>query len=110
MKTIVCGFLFHEYLVQRECLNALKKTPGIKCAVFRFPAFPNRESAELLCRKIRESGVKILFTVNDFGLDPFDVTGNFLEKHRIIHVNWYVDNPFFNEVMYSKEYPPHKTR
>jgi spore maturation protein CgeB len=52
----------------------------------------------------------VLVTVNEWGIDIHGVLHGFLEKNRIIHCNWSVDDPFFEEIILTKKFKPSALR
>jgi spore maturation protein CgeB len=64
------------------------------------------QAAELLVR--HQCGV--LVTINEWGIDTKGMLHGLLEKNRIIHVNWSVDDPFFEEIILTKKFRPSRLR
>ncbi len=63
-----------------------------------------------MCTLLLEHRCRILFTVNEWGIDTVGVLKTFLEKHTIIHINWFVDDPFYDELIHTKKFIPSELR
>jgi spore maturation protein CgeB len=46
----------------------------------------------------------MVFTVNEWGIDDNGILADFFEKKRIFHINWSVDDPFFEELFIKKKF------
>ncbi len=53
---------------------------------------------------MHEHKCKILFTINEWGLDTEGIIHDFLLQKSIIHLNWCVDDPFFEELILQKKF------
>jgi spore maturation protein CgeB len=87
--------------MQKEVASALKCVPGVRVVVIAIPDIATAEQALRSCEVLREQNCRILFTVNDWGLDREGTTRSFCEKNAIIHINWCGDDPFFQETFHG---------
>jgi spore maturation protein CgeB len=71
---------------------------------------PSAEQAEQAAELLTRHGCAALVTVNEWGIDASGVLHGLLEKNRIIHVNWSVDDPFFEEIILTKKFRPSRLR
>lgn len=71
---------------------------------------PTVEQAQYACKIMHEHKCKILFTINEWGLDAEGVIHDFLLRNSIIHLNWCVDDPFYEELMHKKKFSPYSFR
>jgi spore maturation protein CgeB len=99
-----------KYLVQRELIDAFKAVPGVRVVVIDVPMVTPGESVPELCRALDGHGCRILVTLNDWGLDKEGAVAAFLNRRGIIHANWYVDDPFFSEIMFGIGQTPAQNR
>jgi spore maturation protein CgeB len=99
-----------KYLVQHELIDAFRAVSGIRVIVIEVPIVTPAESVAELCNALEDQDCRILVTLNDWGLDKEGSVAAFLEKHGIIHVNWYVDDPFFSEIMFGIRQSPRPNR
>ncbi len=104
------AFYYQGNLVQREVMSAFRKLPGVRLCAIEIAMFTTREQAESACRLISEQGCGILVTINDWGLDVQGYTSEYLHQHRIVHLNWYVDDPFYYEITAGIEFKPRPNR
>ncbi|HEX3020138.1 MAG TPA: glycosyltransferase [Chitinispirillaceae bacterium] len=65
---------------------------------------PTIQQAQFACNIIEEHKCKILFTINEWGLDTERIIHDFILKKSILHLNWCVDDPFFEELILRKKF------
>jgi spore maturation protein CgeB len=53
---------------------------------------------------------RLLVTVNEWGMDTEGVLSDYCRAHGITHVNWCVDDPFFEETIQAKKFRPSPLR
>jgi len=97
------GFYYQGHLMQKEIIGALKRLPNVKLFVFTIPGIISKEEVEKACKELLKNNIRILFTVNDWGLDFEGETAKFLNQHSIVHINWYPDDPFYYEIFFNKK-------
>lgn len=49
---------------------------------------------------------RALVTTNEWGMDTGGVLWEYCQKNKIVHLNWCVDDPFFEEIIQTKKYRP----
>jgi len=108
MITLV--FLNQGFLIQPETIAALRKIPTLRCVSVDITSHPNAEQAEFLTKILSEQQCRILFTINEWGIDTDGIIQKFLEKNQIMYVNWFVDDPFYEEIILKKKFRPYKLR
>jgi hypothetical protein len=99
-----------KYLVQRELIDAFRAVPGVRVVVIDTPMLTPVESVPELCKALQDQDCRIFVTLNDWGFDKEAAVAAFLEQRGIIHVNWYVDDPFFSEIMFGIRQLPGQNR
>lgn len=100
------AFLNQTYLIQREVIGALRRLGGVRLIVIDVVSHPNAEQAAKIVSILEENGCSMLFTVNEFGIDAFGVMNTYLEAKKMVHVNWSVDDPFFEELILQRKFKP----
>jgi spore maturation protein CgeB len=99
-----------KYLVQRELVDAFRAVPGVRVVVVDMPMLLPAQSVPEFCAALEKNDCRIFVTLNDWGLDKEGAVRAFLEKRGIVHVNWYVDDPFFSEIMFGVSQSPSANR
>jgi spore maturation protein CgeB len=84
-----------NYLVQKEIIAALRALPHIKLLVLNTADVSSEEDGQRICAVLAQHGCRMVFTINDWGLDYQEVVSGWLERRGVVHVNWCVDDPFF---------------
>jgi spore maturation protein CgeB len=51
-----------------------------------------------------------LFTINEWGIDCDGIFNEYIKKDGVIHINWCVDDPFFEELTGRKKFIPSPLR
>jgi spore maturation protein CgeB len=103
-------FLNQGFLIQPETLSALRRIPFIRTVCLDIISHPTVEQASLLITILQEQKCGILFTTNEWGIDSDGVIHQFLEKNKILHINWFVDDPFYEEIILKKKFHPSSYR
>jgi spore maturation protein CgeB len=101
---ITLVFLNQGFLIQPETINALRRIPNLRVVCIDITSHPDDVQIECLCKLLLEHQCRILFSVNEWGIDTRGILKVFLEKHAIIHINWYVDDPFYEELILTKKF------
>jgi spore maturation protein CgeB len=65
---------------------------------------PTASQAAYAIEILKSGQCSILFTVNEWGMDCDGVLYEFLKKNNILHVNWCVDDPFYEEFTGNKKF------
>lgn len=104
------GFLNHGNLVQRETLAALRRLPDTRVVVIDSVTLAGDIQARQTCEALAARGCRVLVTINDWGLDAAGEIGTFMHRRGIVHVNWYVDDPFFFEIINRITFPSFPNR
>lgn len=79
---------------------------GLTTITLDITSHPSIEQAECAMRIGKEHGCRILFTVNEWGLDTEGVIAAYVEREKLVHVNWCVDDPFYEALLMKKKYRP----
>jgi len=108
--TIRLAFLNQNYLVQRELVSALKRVPDLKLVLIEISSHPGATAANDLLKILSEEPCPILLTVNEWGLDSDGILHQFMSEKNMLHVNWFVDDPVFDEMMLKKKFRPSPMR
>lgn len=106
----VIAFFNQNYLIQRETADALRRLPDVRLLVIDIHPHPSAEQAAQAAEILIRHRCAVLVTVNEWGMDIGGVLHGLLEKNRIIHVNWSVDDPFFEEIILTKKFRPSRLR
>jgi spore maturation protein CgeB len=107
---ITVGFFNQDFLMQREIIGALKRVPGVRLVVFNIPGIPDQPQAQEACSALSQQGCRILFTVNEWGLDKEGTTASFCASRGVIHLNWSADDPFFYSTFHGMPLMPMPNR
>lgn len=103
-------YLNQGFLIQPETLSALRRIPNVRSVCLDIISHPSLEQVSLLIKILKEQKCQILFTTNEWGIDTEGVIHEFLEQNKIIHINWFVDDPFYEEIILKKKYKPSQFR
>ncbi len=104
------GFLNQSHLVQRECIAALSRVPHIRLVVIDIVENPSLLQIQTLTEQLAKQSVTCLFTINEWGLDTQQALSTYCTVKDIVHINWFVDDPFFLETMYAIPLTPSHNR
>ena len=67
---------------------------------------PSAEQANFAVSILRERNCRLLFTVNEWGIDTKGIFHEYCNDNKIIHINWCVDDPFYERVMLRSKFIP----
>ncbi|MBN2036639.1 MAG: glycosyltransferase [Chitinispirillaceae bacterium] len=106
----VIAFFNQNYLIQRETVTSLRRVPGSR--VIAIDIHPHPSGDQVLCAAeiLKRHGCGMLVTINEWGVDTGGILHAFLEQNGIIHLNWSVDDPFFEEIVLTKKFRPSSSR
>jgi spore maturation protein CgeB len=107
---IAVAFFNQDYLMQREVMSALSRTGDVRLVAITLSSLPTQEQASKTCDALRRHGCRVLFTVNDWGMDLEGAIAGFCEANDVIHVNWCADDPFFYEIFHAVPLRQRKNR
>jgi spore maturation protein CgeB len=65
---------------------------------------PTASQAAFAIEILKQGQCSILFTVNEWGIDCEGVFYEFLTENNVIHINWCVDDPFYEEFTGNKKF------
>jgi spore maturation protein CgeB len=65
---------------------------------------PTSSQAAFAIEILKKEQCSILFTVNEWGIDCEGVFYEFLTENNVIHINWCVDDPFYEEFTGNKKF------
>ncbi len=65
---------------------------------------PTAAQATFAVDILKKNQCSVLFTVNEWGLDCDGVFYEYLNKNNVIHINWCVDDPFYEEFIGNKKF------
>ncbi len=82
----------------------------MKIITLDISSHPTIEQAHFACKIMTEHKCRILFTINEWGLDTEGIIHDFMLQRSIIHLNWCVDDPFFEEIILRKKFKPSSLR
>ena len=97
-------FLNQNFLVQKEVISVLRTTADVHLTVLDITANPQIHQAELAGKILLERKCTHVFTVNEWGIDSEGILNSIFQKNGILHINWCVDDPFFEETMHRKKF------
>ena len=78
--------------------------PYLRVVVLDIASHPTPEQAHAACRIIKEQQCSLLFSINEWGIDSEGIIWDFLLHNSIFHINWCVDDPFFEEILFAKKF------
>ncbi|HEX2959013.1 MAG TPA: DUF3880 domain-containing protein [Chitinispirillaceae bacterium] len=65
---------------------------------------PTASQAALAVEILKNGQCNVLFTVNEWGIDCEGIFYEYLIKNNVIHINWCVDDPFYEEFTGNKKF------
>jgi spore maturation protein CgeB len=71
---------------------------------------PTRQQAADVIGLLRQYQCQLLFTVNEWGMDTEGIVHDHLVSNSIPHVNWCVDDPFYETIMLKNKFRPSSVR
>jgi spore maturation protein CgeB len=98
---LTVAFFNHNYLMQQEIIASLKRLPGVRLVVVDIPDIPVEPQAKEACTAMEKQECRLLFTVNDWGIDRQGIIASFCATRGIVHLNWCGDDPFFHQTFYG---------
>jgi len=98
-------FLCTGFLVEKEIQNALAALGGQGIVKLRVPQFPEGNALEQTLEILQSRKPDLVLTVNANGLDRSGRIVAFLNQLGIALVNWYVDNPLYQELYGYRQIP-----
>lgn len=98
---LTVAFYNQNYLMQKETIASLRKVAGARLVVVDIPDVPAQAQAQEACAALGREDCRLLFTVNDWGMDREGTTASFCASRGIVHVNWCGDDPFYQETFYG---------
>jgi spore maturation protein CgeB len=104
------AFLNQSYLIQRETVEALRRIPDARVAAIDIAAHPTLHQVNVLCGILEQERCGAVVTINEWGTDTGGRFCDFCESRKIIHCNWCVDDPFYEEIILAKKYRPSPLR
>jgi spore maturation protein CgeB len=99
-----CFFLHQKFLIQGETLRALRRLPGACVKALDITMHPTASQAAFAVEILKKGKCSVLFTVNEWGIDSDGIFYEFLSKNNVIHINWCVDDPFYEEFTGNKKF------
>ena len=88
----------------------MRKLPDVRVIVIDVFSHPVAEQVRQVVQILAQQGCRALVTTNEWGMDTGGVLWEYCDKNGIIHLNWCVDDPFFEETIQTKKYRPSKYR
>ena len=83
---------------------------GIRIIEVAIGSHPDEQAEKMLIEILEHENARILFSINEWGLDSKGILAAYLLRTGIVHVNWFVDDPFFEELMQVKKFHPSPLR
>jgi spore maturation protein CgeB len=104
------AFFNQNFLIQQEVVAALRRLPGTKVIIVDIPLHPVTEQIRQATQVLETYGCSALITINEGGIDTGGILWEFIELKGIVHVNWSVDDPFYEEIILTKKFRPSNRR
>lgn len=104
VRPINIAFFNQSFLVQQEIASALRRLSDVRLIAIDIASHPTREQAIAVVNLMRKHGCRMLFTVNEWGLDADDIINEYIESTGTPYVNWCVDDPFYESIMMRPKY------
>jgi len=104
------AFFNQNALIQREVVTALRKFPGVHVIAIDIQTHPVAAQAQQVVSILGNHGCEMVITINEWGIDDSGIIWEYCDSHKIAHINWTVDDPFFEEIVHRKKYRPSKYR
>ena len=100
----------HDFLVQRETISALRRLQSARLVVINTAEFASAEQAQAICKALDAQQVRLVITINDWGMDFDGILADFFVRHHLIHCNWCVDDPLYYEIWFARPFKPSVNR
>ena len=84
--------------------------PGSKVIAIDIGSHPVKEQAQQAAEILARHDCRTLVTTNEWGMDTGGTLWAYCDTHKILHLNWCVDDPFFEETILTNKYRPSKFR
>lgn len=97
-------------MVQREIIEALRRVPGVVMTTLDIASHPTADQAAAAVSILRGRRCQMVVTVNEWGMDADGVMHEQFDSSKMIHVNWCVDDPFYEEIFMRKKFRPARLR
>ncbi len=65
---------------------------------------PDPSQAACALEILKNGKCSVVFTINEWGLDCHGIISEYIEKNKILHINWCVDDPFYEELTGQKKF------
>ncbi len=73
-------------------------------------AHPTAQQAEAVGAVLERERCAAVLTINEWGTDTAGRFGDCCAARKILHLNWCVDDPFYEEIILTKKYRPSSLR
>lgn len=103
-------FFNSRTFLTKEVENALRKRLELNVHTVDIPQYPDSNSIENIISQISNIFPAIVFSINDAGFDYQGKIQNKLIEKGCYIVNWYHDNPFYEEIFHGRRLMPAKER
>lgn len=95
-------FLKSKTFLAQEVENALKKRGDINLLVAALPERIPAQSAQSVFEHIKNRLPALVISINDAGSDLQGKLSDLLTANGSLLCNWYLDDPFYEEIFYSR--------
>jgi spore maturation protein CgeB len=82
----------------------LKRLPGVNLIALDITLHPSSSQALFAIEILKSKKCSVLFTINEWGIDCDGLFNEYINKNGVIHINWCVDDPFFEELTSRKKF------
>ena len=99
-------FFNQSYLIQPEIIAAFRRVPGVRVIVLDIAPHPDGAQARRAAEILQEHSCGMLLTVNEWGFDSEGILHDYIDSAGLLHINWCVDDPFYEEIILTKKFIP----
>jgi spore maturation protein CgeB len=103
-------FFKSRTFLARELENALRKKNGLNLLVLEIPVQTQSDAATPIIDRIKDRLPAIVISINDAGYDLQGALSDGLSRAGCYQCNWFLDDPFYEHVFFSRRMPSLKNR
>ena len=89
---------------------ALERISGLHLIKIDITSHPQAKDIPGLIQILKIEKCRFLITINEWGMDCEGVLCEYLKQSLTLHINWFVDDPFFEELIQKRKFRPSPMR
>jgi spore maturation protein CgeB len=103
-------FFKSQTFLAKEIENALKKRTDINLLVAAIPDKIPSQAAHSIFNQIHHYLPAVIISINNTGYDLDGTLGDLLNANGSFQCNWFLDDPFYEDIFYKRRMPAIKSR